>query len=175
MLFNTTWQRNLYNFSLLFASNVENLLAFMLQGLINERMLYLIEVFLGMVYLFAVLSNLYWFLTPLADREEFDAMTKWIDVRVDRAVYTVIKPFSWVKRKYHAMKVKAGFQVKESEDHNVNGNGKLKGGVMAAMRMQNITSKSALLKKGHSKDTAMMNRARMGESDPFEGHGRKSL
>ena len=147
----------------------------MLQGFINERMLHLIEVFLGMVYLFAVLSNLYWFLTPLADREEFDAMTKWIDVRVDRAVDTAIKPFLWVKRKYLAMKVKAGFKAEEPENHNVNGSGKMKRGVMAAMRMQNIASKPALLKKGQSKDTAMMNRARMGESDPFQGHGRKSL
>ena len=147
----------------------------MLQSFINERVLHLIEVFLGMVYLFAVLSNLYWFLKPLADREEFDAMTKWIDVRVDRAVDTAIKPFSWVKRKYLAMKVKAGFKAKESEDRNVNGSGKLKRGVMAAMRMQNIASKPALLRKGQSKDTALMNRARMGESDPFQGHGRKSL
>lgn len=147
----------------------------MLQSFINERMLHSIEVFLGMVYLFAVLSNLYWFLTPLADREEFDAMTKWIDVRVDRAVDTAIKPFRWVKRKYHAMKAKAGFKAKEPEDHNVNGSGEMKRGVMAAMRMQNLASKPALLKKGQSKDTATMNRARMGESDPFQGHGRKSL
>jgi len=90
---------NLYNFSLLFASNMENLVAFMVQGYISEVLLHLIEVCLGMVYLAAVLYNLYWFLTPLADREEFDALSRWIENRVDHVVDIAMKPFHWLKRK----------------------------------------------------------------------------
>ena len=92
-------KRNLYNFSLLFASNVENLLAFMVQGLISEGLLHFIEVCLGMVYLAAVLYNLYWFLTPLAEREEFDAMSRWIEDRVDHVVDVTMKPFRRLKTK----------------------------------------------------------------------------
>mmetsp|Transcript_2056 Transcript_2056/g.3520 ORF Transcript_2056/g.3520 Transcript_2056/m.3520 type:complete len:533 (+) Transcript_2056:129-1727(+) len=97
---------NLYNFSLLFASNVENLLACMVQGLIGEGLLHFIEVCLGMVYLAAVLYNLYWFLKPLADREEFDALSRWIEVRVDHAVDVTMKPF-------HRLKTKAVYWLRE--------------------------------------------------------------
>lgn len=99
-------KRNLYNFSLLFASNVENLLACMVQGLIGEGLLHFIEVCLGMVYLAAVLYNLYWFLKPLADREEFDALSRWIEVRVDHAVDVTMKPF-------HRLKTKAVYWLRE--------------------------------------------------------------
>mmetsp|Transcript_1483 Transcript_1483/g.2511 ORF Transcript_1483/g.2511 Transcript_1483/m.2511 type:complete len:116 (+) Transcript_1483:112-459(+) len=78
----------------------------MVQGLIGEGLLHFIEVCLGMVYLAAVLYNLYWFLKPLADREEFDALSRWIEVRVDHAVDVTMKPF-------HRLKTKAVYWLRE--------------------------------------------------------------
>ncbi len=119
-------KRNLYNFSLLFASNVENLVAFMVQGYISEGLLHFIEVCLGMVYLAAVLYNLYWFLTPLADREEFDAMSRWIEKRVDYVVDIAMKPFHWLKRK-------AGFEKAHPTSPTPNGIAKWRLSGMAAI------------------------------------------
>jgi hypothetical protein len=126
-------KRNLYNFSLLFASNMENLIAFMVQGFISERTLHFIEVFLGMVYLSAVLSNLFWFLKPLADRDEFDALSKWIEKRVDRVVDAAMKPFRWVK-------TKAGFAKPKTSSTNVSKGNVMKRTVMSALRMKSGAS-----------------------------------
>lgn len=119
-------KRNLYNFSLLFASNVENLVAFMVQGYISEGLLHFIEVCLGIVYLAAVLYNLYWFLTPLADREEFDAMSIWIEKRVDHVVDMALKPFHWLKRK-------AGLEKAQSTSSSTSNGIARRRGTMAAM------------------------------------------
>ena len=66
-----------------------------------------------MVYLAAVLFNLYWFLKPLADREEFDAMSRWIEKRVDHVVDVAMKPFLGVKRSYYRLKLRIGFSEAE--------------------------------------------------------------
>jgi hypothetical protein len=135
-------KRNLYNFSLLFASNMENLVAFMVQGYIHESLLHFIEVCLGMVYLFAVLYNLYWFLKPLADREEFDAMSRWTERRVDRVVDAALKPFLLVKRSFGRLKTKAGFAKSKPSPPMASDGGRLRT-VMAAMRFKKAGASAA--------------------------------
>jgi len=153
---------NLYNFSLLFASNVENLLAFMVQGFISEGLLHLIEVCLGMVYLAAVLYNLYWFLTPLADREEFDALSRWIEKRVDNVVDIAMKPFHWLK-------TKAGLEKAQPTSPTSNGIAKWRRGGMAAM----LTTRGNAT-KGEEKTKDNGRRVSIRTDDPFETN-RKAL
>lgn len=98
----------------------------MVQGHISEGLLHFIEVCLGMVYLAAVLYNLFWFLTPLADREEFDAVSRWIEKRVDHVVDIAMKPFHWLKRK-------AGLEKAQPKSPTSNGIAKWRRGGMAAM------------------------------------------
>lgn len=143
-------QRNLYNFSLLFASNVENLIAFMLQGYMNERLLYYMECFAGIMYLFAVLSNLYWFLTPLADRDEFESMIDLIEAGVDRVVNATMRPFMWVKRSFARLKSK--LVSTKPEDPSYDSTKKVKQAVMTAVRFQsNRTVKHADTFEGRQK------------------------
>lgn len=70
---------NLQNFFLLFASNVENLLAFLVRNYVYESLLYYTEVLLGGLYVYFVVRNLLWFLEPLADREEYNSLIQYIE------------------------------------------------------------------------------------------------
>jgi hypothetical protein len=163
--------RNLYNFSLLFASNVENLLAFMVQGYISEGLLHFIEICLGMVYLAAVLFNLYWFLKPLADREEFDAMSRWIEKRVDHVVDVAMKPFLGVKRSYYRLKLKIGFSEVEptSSTSSPSATAKWRKGALAAIFARNGAASETEEK---TKDNGP-SRVQIKKDDPFEN--RKSI
>ena len=108
-------KRNLYNFALLFVSNVENLLAYMVQGYIGDSYLHFIEVILGTVYLAAVLYNTFWFLTPLSDREEYDALKKGIEERLGIAINFTMKPFRRLKTKAADLLKKVGIVEVETE------------------------------------------------------------
>lgn len=79
---------HLYNFFLLFASNVENLMAFLLLGIVNEKVLQYTEALLGILYLYAVVKNLIWFIKPLKEREENMLLKVWLEDKID-----------WVKEK----------------------------------------------------------------------------
>lgn len=54
--------RHLFNFFLLFASNVENLIAYIFRDIVGERIMHHIEVLLGILYLYFVMHNLFWFI-----------------------------------------------------------------------------------------------------------------
>lgn len=108
-------KRNLYNFALLFVSNVENLLAYMVQGYIGDSFLHFIEVILGILYLAAVLYNLFWFLKPLSDREEYDALSKGIEERLGNAIDFTMKPFRRLKTKAADLLKKVGIVEVETE------------------------------------------------------------
>ncbi|KAL3802681.1 hypothetical protein HJC23_012005 [Cyclotella cryptica] len=62
---------HLGNFALLFASNIENLIFFMLRDVINERLLLYFELLLASIYLYLVVKNLLWFIQPLSKRDEW--------------------------------------------------------------------------------------------------------
>ena len=66
--------RHLGNFALLFASNIENLIFFMLRDLINERVLLYFELLFAGVYLYIVVKNLLWFIQPLSKRDEWSVV-----------------------------------------------------------------------------------------------------
>ena len=72
------------NFVLLFASNVENLIAFVLREHVNVTLIEYLEVFMACVYLYFVVHNLIWFISPLKDRDEFSLIVVWFEDTVDR-------------------------------------------------------------------------------------------
>ena len=69
--------RHLQNFVLLFASNVENLMAYILSNIMNQRLLHWIEVLLGVIYLVFVVNNLLWYVNSLKEREEYELLLEW--------------------------------------------------------------------------------------------------
>lgn len=75
--------RHLFNFSLLFASNVENLIAYLLRNILNAYVLYCIELTLGIIYTYLVVRNLLWFVKPLTEREEFDLLITFVENKID--------------------------------------------------------------------------------------------
>lgn len=77
--------RHLQNFVLLFASNVENLLAYMLSShtIVNEHVVKIMENVLAIVYLYLVVKNLIWFIKPLKDRDDFMHIQIWFDSIID--------------------------------------------------------------------------------------------
>jgi hypothetical protein len=62
--------RHLVNFVLLFASNIENLVFFMLGGVVNGAVLHVSELLLAGLYIFLVIKNLLWFVQPLSSEFE---------------------------------------------------------------------------------------------------------
>eukprot|EP00578_Thalassiosira_sp_NH16_P027767 CAMPEP_0181102506 /NCGR_PEP_ID=MMETSP1071-20121207/14357_1 /TAXON_ID=35127 /ORGANISM="Thalassiosira sp., Strain NH16" /LENGTH=461 /DNA_ID=CAMNT_0023185495 /DNA_START=239 /DNA_END=1621 /DNA_ORIENTATION=+ len=90
---------HLFNFFLLFASNVENLLAFMLRNIINEKVIEYTESLFGIMYLYFVLKNLLWFIKPLQDREEYALLWVWFEDKVElyeeKCTWLVEKVFPW--------------------------------------------------------------------------------
>jgi hypothetical protein len=66
--------RHLINFVLLFASNVENLIFFLLHGWVNETVLYYSEVTLACLYLYFVIKVFLWFIAPLKTRDEWEIL-----------------------------------------------------------------------------------------------------
>lgn len=75
--------RHLQNFVLLFASNVENLMAYIFSNIMNQRLLHWIEVLLGVIYLVFVVNNLLWFVNPLKEREEYELLLEWGEDKLD--------------------------------------------------------------------------------------------
>ena len=69
--------RHLTNFVLLFLSNVENLVAYLMRNVMNDTFIYYAEVLLGVVYLYLVVKNLTWFISPLKERDEYIALVIW--------------------------------------------------------------------------------------------------
>ncbi|KAL3793366.1 hypothetical protein ACHAWO_002567 [Cyclotella atomus] len=65
---------HLINFVLLFASNVENLIFFLLHGWVNETVLYYSEVTLACLYLYFVIKVFLWFIAPLKTRDEWEIL-----------------------------------------------------------------------------------------------------
>jgi hypothetical protein len=59
---------------LLFASNVENFIFFMLHGIISSGALYISEVLLACLYLYLVIKNFLWFIEPLSERDEWETL-----------------------------------------------------------------------------------------------------
>mmetsp|Transcript_13016 Transcript_13016/g.28096 ORF Transcript_13016/g.28096 Transcript_13016/m.28096 type:complete len:491 (-) Transcript_13016:193-1665(-) len=86
---------HLYNFCLLFASNIENLLAFMFRNIINKAALEYAESILGIVYLYFVIKNLLWFIQPLYERDEYANSFIWLENR--KKLYK--EKFRWVAGK----------------------------------------------------------------------------
>ena len=91
--------RHIQNFILLFASNVENLMAFVLRHIINDWVLDYSEWILGILYLYLVVKNLVWFIKPLQDREEYTELVAWCEDKVDdckdKMKWFVDKIFPW--------------------------------------------------------------------------------
>jgi len=75
------WHLN--NFLLLFLSNVENLIAYLLHSIVNKRILQNSESLLGILYLGFVVKNLVWFVAPLKEREEYDLLLVWLEDKWD--------------------------------------------------------------------------------------------
>jgi hypothetical protein len=75
--------RHLQNFVLLFASNVENLLAHMLHTILPEHIVKIMENLLAIVYLYLVIQNFIWFVKPLKDRDDFPHLKLWMEARLD--------------------------------------------------------------------------------------------
>mmetsp|Transcript_12406 Transcript_12406/g.26914 ORF Transcript_12406/g.26914 Transcript_12406/m.26914 type:complete len:557 (-) Transcript_12406:216-1886(-) len=74
---------HLFNFFLLFASNVENLMAFVLRNIVDDKVIEWTEIFLGILYLCFVVKNLIWFIKPLKDREEYSSLVLWFEEKLD--------------------------------------------------------------------------------------------
>jgi len=72
-------QRHLQNFFLLFASNIENLIFFVIRDVINDIWIDRIEFLLGIVYLYFVFQNLLWFISPLKQREEYESLVMYVE------------------------------------------------------------------------------------------------
>jgi len=70
---------HLYNFVLLFVSNIENLVAFSLRNIVNKTAMEYTESLLGIVYLVFVTKNLLWFIQPLRDRDEYTEVVAWFE------------------------------------------------------------------------------------------------
>lgn len=73
------FQRHLQNFFLLFASNIENLIFFVIRDVINDIWIDRIEALLGIVYLYFVFQNLLWFISPLKQREEYESLVMYVE------------------------------------------------------------------------------------------------
>ena len=106
--------RHLQNFVLLFASNVENLLAFMFRYIMNESLLHYTECLLGMLYLHLVVKNLLWFISPLKDRDEYTNLEMWFEDKVDY-VKERLKPIETKIRKWVPGLKKKERRVTQSE------------------------------------------------------------
>jgi len=70
---------HLQNFFLLFASNIENLIFFVIRDVINDIWIDRIEFLLGIVYLYFVFQNLLWFISPLKQREEYESLVMYVE------------------------------------------------------------------------------------------------
>ncbi|KAL7550707.1 hypothetical protein ACHAWF_013945 [Thalassiosira exigua] len=70
---------HLHNFFLLFASSVENLVAFVVRYLVKETVMRYTEALLGVLYLIFVIRNFIWFIDPLKDREEYTDLLMWFE------------------------------------------------------------------------------------------------
>ena len=66
--------RHLINFVLLFASNVENFVFFMLHGWLDESLLFYSEVLLACLYLYLVIKTFLWFIKPISKRDEWEIL-----------------------------------------------------------------------------------------------------
>jgi hypothetical protein len=66
---------------LLFASNIENLAACLLRKYISTEHYNLVESFLAIIYLYYVIKNLFWFVSPLKEREDFSKLLIWFESR----------------------------------------------------------------------------------------------
>ena len=75
---------------MLFASNVENLIAYLLRNTFNAHVLYYIELILGLYYTYSVVQNLLWFVKPLTEREEFDLLITFVEDKIDEYRQNVV-------------------------------------------------------------------------------------
>ena len=75
--------RHAHNFLLLFASNVENLVACMLRKYIDSRADDLIESLLAILYIYFVAKNLLWFIEPLKERDDYALLLTWYEDRAE--------------------------------------------------------------------------------------------
>lgn len=73
--------RHFQNFVLLFASNIENLVACLLRKYISAQHYNLVESFLAIIYLYFVIKNLLWFVSPLKEREDFSKLLTWFELK----------------------------------------------------------------------------------------------
>ena len=71
--------RHLINFVLLFASNVENFIFYMLHDWVNASVLYFSEIALAILYLYFVIKTFLWFIEPLSKREEWEILLDTIE------------------------------------------------------------------------------------------------
>lgn len=158
-------KRNLVNFALLFVSNVENLLAYMVQGYIGDSFLHFIEVILGILYLAAVLYNLFWFLTPLSDREEYDALRKGTEERLRSVIDFTTKPFRRLKTKAADLLKKVGIVEVEKES-------KASSPRRPSM-VWRLGARAAIFTRGEKEEEKTKDdgpRTRVARVDPFEDH-----
>ncbi len=75
--------RHFQNFVLLFASNVENLVASLLRKYTNMQHYNFVESLLAIVYLYFVIRNLLWFIKPLKEREDSALLLDWFATRAE--------------------------------------------------------------------------------------------
>ncbi|KAL3806563.1 hypothetical protein ACHAXA_011738 [Cyclostephanos tholiformis] len=71
------------NFILLFASNVENLVACVFRKYIETQYDDIVESILAIIYMYLVAKNLFWFIEPLKEREDYALLLKWYEVRAE--------------------------------------------------------------------------------------------
>lgn len=83
------FHRQLNNFFLLFASNVENLVMCLVRKYIDmdnttiDTQFYnFIETILAGLYLYCVIKNLFWFVQPLKEREDYALLLDWFEERI---------------------------------------------------------------------------------------------
>ena len=126
--------RHLYNFFLLFASNVENLIAFMLGNFIPKKIMHPMESFLGVLYLYFVVKNLLWFIKPLSERKEYSLLLNWMECKVEEFMSKCWDSTSWLNLARRSQNnAKSSSSTTGEERSKI---GVMKKGVLAATRFK---------------------------------------
>ena len=89
---------------------MENFVAFLLRSFVSGKLITTLESILAVVYLYAVIRNLIWFIQPLTERDEYTSLVDWIEDElevyvefiqkvVDKGKFFVDKVCIWRKKK----------------------------------------------------------------------------
>ena len=58
-------------------------MAFMLRNMTDKKVMEFSEILLAILYLYLVVGNLLWFITPLYEREEYTRLVVWFEDTAD--------------------------------------------------------------------------------------------